>query len=175
VRLRNHGSGYGTVSKALHWLTVVALLAQFTVGYLMGSDDSGRGRGRGRGGESGRGRGRGGDDLDEGLLWVHVALGVTILLLAVLRVLWRRAVDLPPWAETLSETERRLAHWTERVLYLTLFVIPLSGLAMVLLDADLLWLHVTGHVMFFAALAAHVGLVLKHQVLDRDRLLQRML
>ena len=82
--LRSGDHGYGALAKTLHWLTVVALVAQFTIGYLLDVDDSGhgRGRGRGRGGESGRGRGRGGDDdggyLDDPgtLLTVHVLLGV---------------------------------------------------------------------------------------------------
>ena len=131
---------------------MLALAAQFAVGYAMDADDGGqgRGRGRGRGGDSGRGRGRGGDDggyLDDPdtLVKVHVALGLTILVLAVVRVVWRRVAGLPPWAEQLSPAQRRLAHWTERVLLATLFVIPLSGLALVASgDDDLVWIHVAG-------------------------------
>lgn len=184
MRMRNGEHGYGAVSKVLHWATVLALLAQFTVGYLMDVDDSGRGggRGRGRGGGSGRGRGRGGDDdvglaerLADPMVSVHVVLGLTILLLAVLRMTWRRLDSLPPWAEGLSGGERRLAHVTERVLLPALVLMPASGIAVLLGDDDLLWLHVTSHVVFFAALAAHVGLVLKHTLVDRDRLLARML
>jgi cytochrome b561 len=180
--LHNGEHGYGVVSKLLHWATVLALLAQFTVGYLMDVDDSGRGRGRGRGGESGRGRGRGGDDdlglgerLSDPLVAVHVVLGLTILLLAVLRMTWRRIDGLPPWAQGLAPLERRLAHLTERVLLPMLVLMPLSGIAVLLGDDDLLWLHVASHVVFLTALAAHVGLVLKHTLVDRDRLLARML
>lgn len=168
-------AGYHPATKALHWLTVLALAAQFAVGYQMDADDSGRGRGRGRGrgGESGRGRGRGGESggyLDDPdiLLKVHVALGLTILVLAVARVVWRRVAGLPPWAEQLTQTQRRVATWTERVLLMTLFVIPLSGLALVASgDDDLVWLHVTGHVLFLAALLAHVGLVAWRGLLPR--------
>jgi cytochrome b561 len=181
-------AGYGRVAKVLHWATVVALLAQFTVGYLMEVDDgSGRCRGRGRSGESGRGRGRGGED--EGyadvaerlaawpadLLAWHVVLGVSVLLLAVTRLVWRRRHGLPPWAETLSATERRTAHWTERALLTLLFVVPASGLGLLVVGDDLVAVHVASHVAFFVALAAHVGLVLKHQLVDRDGLLRRML
>jgi cytochrome b561 len=42
-------------------------------------------------------------------------------------------------------------------------------------DDTLLTAHVTTHVVFFCVLALHVGLVLKHQLVDRDRLLGRML
>jgi cytochrome b561 len=181
VRLRNDDAGYGAVTKSLHWLTVAALACQFTVGYLMDPGGQGRGRGRGRGGESGRGRG-GDDDYafgfdsgDDALLTVHVILGVSILTLAVLRLIWRRSTPLPPWAPGLSEGERSLATWTERALYLCLFLIPLSGLSLVLVSDDLLPLHVAAHFLFFGALALHLGLVLKHQLLDRDRLLRRMI
>ena len=45
-------SGYGRVTKSLHWMTVVALVTQFTIGYTMEAD--GRGRGRGAGGAGNR-------------------------------------------------------------------------------------------------------------------------
>jgi cytochrome b561 len=35
TRLRNGPHGYGLVTKFLHWATVVLLLAQFVVGYVM--------------------------------------------------------------------------------------------------------------------------------------------
>lgn len=106
-----------------------------------------------------------------------------------------RATPLPPWAEDLTEAERRIEHRVEQALYGTLFLIPLTGLGLVLLSGEqwglgpgeweapwqladddvLLAAHVTTHVVFFVTLAIHVGQVLKHQVVDRDRLLNRML
>lgn len=169
---------YGRVARWLHWLTVAALGLQFAIGYALDVGGQGRGRGRGRGGGPGRGRGRGGEDLDvlgDGLLTVHVALGLTILALALARLWWRRRQGLPPWAATLSAGERALAHWTERALYALLVLIPATGLWLVLVSDDAVALHVAGHVAFFVALAAHVGLVLKHQLVDRDGLLWRML
>jgi cytochrome b561 len=184
VKLRNDGEGYGLVTKTLHWLTVVALIAQFVIGYLLDDDGGhGRGRGRGRGEDSGHGRSRGGDDDfplgfgvgDDSLVTVHVILGLTILTLAVTRLAWRRATSLPAWAPGLSSTERKLATWTERALYACLVLMPLTGLSLLLVSDDLLVLHVTTHIVFFAALAAHLGLVLKHQLITQDRLLNRML
>jgi cytochrome b561 len=164
----------------LHWTTVLALVAQFTIGYSLGvGGGRGRGRGRGRSRESGRGRGRGrGGDLDifeDGLLTAHVVLGVSILILAIVRLLWRRRTTLPPWAPTLSAAERTLAHWTERALYLALFLVPGTGLWLVLVSDDAVALHIAAHVLLYAAFAAHLGLVLKHQLIDRDHLLRRML
>jgi cytochrome b561 len=177
--LRNGPDGYGSVSKTLHWTTVLAVLAQFVVGYSMEVDDGGhgRGRGRGRGGESGRGRGRGGDDggdddlglFDGGfdLVDLHVLLGLVILALVLVRVVWRATTPLPPWDERLTAGNRRFVHATEVTLLALLVVVPLTGLALVLGDDDLLPLHVAAHVAFFAALAAHLGMVLGKRLLPR--------
>lgn len=178
-RWRNGQHGYGVVTRTLHWLIVVMITSQFVIGYLLDGDGSGRGRGRGRSGEPGRGRGRGGDDVpfgDDTLLTVHVVLGTTILVVAVIRLVWRAKTPLPPWAPTLSAHERRLAHWTERALYACMFTIPITGLWLVVGDDDrVLTAHIATHIVFFVAVTAHVGLVAKHQLLDRDRLLRRMI
>jgi cytochrome b561 len=174
---------YRPLTKFLHWAMVVAFGVQFAIGYRLDADGGGHGRGRGRGrGEGsghGRGRGRGGDGLDvfgdDTLLTVHVMLGVTILVLAAVRLYWRRRVGLPPWAPTLTAPERTFEHWTERAMYALMFAVPLTGLAVVLGSDDLVALHVATHLAFFAVVAGHIGLVLKHQVIERDRLLRRML
>ncbi len=88
---------------------------------------------------------------------------------------WRRRTPLPPWAAGLVAGERVLAHWTERALYVLQFAIPLTGLWLVLVSDDAVAVHVATHLAFFAAIAAHVGLVAKHQLVDRDGLLRRML
>lgn len=171
---RNRPGGYGAVTKTLHWVTVVVLLAQFALGYLMDVDDSsGSGRGRGRSGESGRGRGRGGEDdgyavLDDTVLTVHVALGVTLVVLAVTRLVWRRLDRLPDWADELSATQRRVAPWVERALLGALVLMPATGVVLVRGgDDDLVPLHVASHVVFFTALAGHLFLNLRPAVLRR--------
>lgn len=177
--LRNGAHGYGLVTKSLHWLMMLAILAQFVIGFTMDAGESGRGRGRGRGEGSGRGRGRGGGYEpfgDDRLLTIHVILGGTILTLAVIRLIWRLTTPLPPWAATLADGERRLAHWTERALYVLMFAIPVTGLWLIIADDDdARWPHVLTHIAFFVVFVLHISLVLKHQLLDRDRLLRRML
>lgn len=186
MQLRDDVQGYGVVTKVLHWAMVAALAVQFVVGYAMErADDLLDGPvDRWLGGE---------DDL---LLIVHAAIGTGILGLAVIRVLWRRLTPLPTWAEGLSKTERRVAHRVEQVLYSLMFLIPLTGLSLVLAsgeDWDLGWrgewrapwewidddillaVHIATHLAFFTALSVHVGMVFKHQFVDRDRLLNRML
>jgi cytochrome b561 len=180
-RLRNDEHGYGLVTKSLHWLVAGAIALQFIIGYVMDPGGGGRGRGRGRGGESGQGRGRGGDEGydifgDDALVSAHVVLGATILTLATIRLVWRRTTPLPPWAPGLSPFERTLATWTERALYVAMFAVPLTGLVLVLSGDDaVLPLHIAAHIVFFVAFAFHIGLVLKHQFVDRDHLVRRML
>lgn len=167
------------ITKSLHWLVVGLITCQFVIGYLLDIGGRGRGRGRGRSGESGRGRGRGGDYEpfgDDTLLTIHVLLGATILVVVAIRLAWRLTTPLPPWATALSPGERRVAHWTERMLYVCMFAIPITGLWLVASDDDqVIIAHVGSHIVFFVAITAHVALVLKHQLLDRDRLLRRMI
>ncbi|MDX1511027.1 MAG: cytochrome b/b6 domain-containing protein [Nitriliruptorales bacterium] len=176
---------YGLVARTLHWVMFLALVAQFLLGWSIERAD-GLLEGlvdRWLGGEQ---------DL---LVVAHAALGAAIIVLALVRLGWRRFHGLPPWAAGLSAFERRLASTVERVLYTLMFAIPVSGLALLfgsgedwdlgdrrweapleLADDEvLLAVHIATHVIFFVTLALHVGLVLKHQLIDRDRLLRRML
>lgn len=182
---RNGPEGYGWVTKTLHWLTVVLIAGQFVVGYSMdldgGCDPPGERRSGGDTSERAEARmdrledrceaAAGRLDVVSGpvdLLELHIGLGVTILALGVARVLWRRVSGLPPWSEALSEGQRRLVHWTERVLLTLLFAVPLSGLALVLSGDDgVLPLHIGAHVAFFVALAAHLATNLRPVVLRR--------
>lgn len=181
-RLRNSELGYGLVTKSLHWLTVLALLTQFAVGYWMTNVDEVL--------EPLRSGGDRGDDDAGGLalLPIHIGLGLGIMGLAAIRLVWRLTTPLPPWAEQLSAVERKVATTVERVFYALLFVIPASGLALVLFSGEdwelsgdreyraplelidhdiLLGLHITSHVIFFAALAVHLTLVAKNRLLRR--------
>ena len=182
---RNGPDGYGWVTKVLHWMTLVAVVGQLTVGYSLdldgGCDPAGEDRSGGDTSERVEERldrveercEAAADRLDLvsgplDLPELHLLLGLTILTLALVRVGWRRVSGLPPWSEHLSEGQRRLAHWTERALLTLLFVVPLSGLALLAVGDDaVLPLHVGAHVAFFIALAAHLSTNLRPAVLRR--------
>src|SRR5690606_21208216 len=105
----------------------------------------------------------------------HVLLGLLVLTLAVTRVVWRRTTPLPPWAEHLRARERTPEAWLEKALLLLLFVVPLTGLLLVAGETDWLPVHVAAQIAFLAVLPVHLGLVLKHTVVQRHRHLARML
>lgn len=183
--LRNGPHGYGVVTKVLHWATVVAVAAQFVVGYLLDLDDACDPLGEElSGGDTSDALEERLDRLEErcearadaydllgggfDLAELHLLLGLTVLTLALLRLLWRRASGLPPWSDHLSSRERRVVHVTERVLLALLVVVPLTGLVLVATGDDAwLPLHVASHVAFFVTLAAHLFTNLRPRILRR--------
>lgn len=176
---------YGTVTKLLHWLTVVLLVAQFVLGYGMESfaealyeeDSSGRG--------SGGDRVRAGDDQ---LVFAHAWLGGAILALTVVRLVWRWTTRLPEWSDRLTQADRWLEAWSEKLLYVTLFVIPISGIALLYFSGEerevanrsewlppfdvvphgaMLVLHIVGHLIFYAFLTLHIFIALRRRTVTR--------
>jgi cytochrome b561 len=190
--LRNDEHGYGQVTKGLHWLTLLLMSAQFTIGYAMDAD-AGADRADARidarekacDSENDAAEERCEEaadrqedaikddeyrvfDGDFDLVDLHVVLGLAILALALARTAWRIGTPLPPWDERLGPLDRRVQNATELVLIGTQYVIPISGLWLILADDDdVLPLHVAGHIAFFVALAVHVALVLRRGTLAR--------
>lgn len=178
-------AGYRTSQKVLHWLTVLAVAAQFAVGYNLDLDDECDPPWEDRsGGDTSDAEEERLDRLEDAcearaddydllgggfdLAEVHLLLGLAVLALGVVRPLWRRVAGLPPWSEHLSAGRRRLATWTERALMTLLVVVPLTGLVLVGTGDDA-WvpLHVGAHVAFFVALAAHLVTNLRPAILRR--------
>jgi len=118
-----------------------------------------------------------GNAVEDGLTLpeLHVSLGLLVIVLAAARLLWRRTTPLPPWAEHLSHRERRLEGRLEKLMLALLVAVPASGLLLVAAGDEWLPVHVTAQIAFLVAVALHVGLVLRHTVVRRDRHLSRML
>jgi cytochrome b561 len=173
VRLRNGERGYGLVTKVLHWLTVLALVGQLFLGYAM--DDLSEWYAGER-------------DAEDALVFLHAWWGVGIIVLVTVRLLWRRLTPLPPWSDRLSPQDRVWQHRLEMNLYALLYVVPGTGLALLLLTgeeretlADPEWtppfdlvdedvlvaLHVASHVALYLVVAAHVALATRRRTVGR--------
>ena len=215
--LRNGEHGYGGVTKFLHWLTVAAIVGQFTVGWSMEADDEALDREKDRidaledaGKDQAKSQGDAAEDafkdeidrledqldareddyvsaafsdvfsgnfLDDGLSLpeIHVLLGLSIMALGLVRVVWRVATPLPPWAHYLRPGERRLESLLEKALLALLFVVPGTGLLLIAGESDWLPVHIAAQLVLLGVIAVHVGLVLSHTVVRRDGQLWRML
>jgi cytochrome b561 len=181
--LLNTPAGYGALTKACHWIVAALFALQLASGPVMV-----------RIGETATVAGLGQNDLYN---W-HKTLGLVALAVVLVRIWARRAGTLPDWAPVLSEGERRAVHQAERALYLAMVAMPVSGFVYVMaggygvllaglwplpnpigrweaLALGAKWLHVGGAVLLAAALALHLGIVLRHALLLRDGLLRRML
>ncbi len=139
----------------------------------------------------------------------HKSVGITVLGLAILRLLWRVAHRPPPLPSTYPAWEKTSAHAAHVALYVVIFGLPLSGWL-----HDSAWTGAATHPMFlfglvpwprlwffqglddsakdhwhavlftvhkafgyalYGLLALHVLGALKHQFIDKEPELQRML
>lgn len=100
---------YSAVAIALHWIIALALVWQLTLGFgLENLPRSERGAAMG----------------------VHKSLGLTILLLSLLRLGWRLTHRPPPLPAGIPGWERALAQATHVAFYVILIGAPLGGWAM---------------------------------------------
>jgi cytochrome b561 len=174
---RNSSLRYGWVAQGLHWGILALLILQVTLGKIA-------------------------DDLPVGLerlalMSRHKSVGITILALAVIRLAWRW-IDSPPPPTSMPRWQAiasRLNHWG---LYALLFALPVTGWLMssaanrpvswfgvaqlpdfVAPDAGLKEVFEEAHELLvnvlYVLVALHVLAALKHQFIDRDGLLMRML
>ncbi len=107
MAVRNSPRRWGSFAQLLHWVIVALILLQVTLALIA-------------------------DDLPLGMkklamLARHKSVGITILGLAVIRLLWRWTNPTPALPDGLKPYERFLAHFTHAALYLLLFAMPLSG------------------------------------------------
>jgi cytochrome b561 len=183
VQIYNRPTGYGVLTKTLHWLIAALFAFQFLAGHFMvrlPAQTSQLGL-----------------RLDTWFNW-HKSIGLVALAVALLRLWNRRQGKLPAWAPTLTTAEQRFIHRAEQALYAAMLVMPLSGLVYVMaggygvllfgiwplpnpigsaptLAAIAKWLHIGAGWLLAVSLAGHIGLVLRHQLWLRDGLLRRML
>ena len=175
--LRNTADRYGLVAQALHWAVVALILVQVTLAFIAKNLPL--------------------SPAKVGVLANHKSFGITILALATIRLLWRLGnpppapLPMPRWQLAAS----RVSHFT---LYALLFAMPLTGWLMssaanypvswfglaqlpdlVAPDGALKRGLIDVHHLLAKALIAlalvHVAAALKHQFIDRDGLLLRML
>lgn len=158
----------------LHWLIAALLLANVVIAFTM--EDA------------------------RGLMPLHKSIGITVLLLTLVRIGWRLTHAAPPLPTTLPSWERLVARVTHGAFYLLLLVMPLLGWASAssgkwgtgALFGVIPWFdlpigkshdlheamgeaHELAAYLTIALIVLHVAGALKHQLIDRNAMLSRML
>jgi len=163
----------------LHWLIALLIIATFTLGLVM-TDIPG---------------------ITPTKLkyfnW-HKWAGVTVLLLATLRLLWRLLRHPPAYADDMPAWQRGAAHGLHWLLYLLMFAVPLSGYFYSLATGyPIVWfgvielpvlmgpdpalkpvlkaVHYWLNMLLAGLVGLHVAAAFKHLFVDRDGVMARML
>lgn len=177
MTLTNTARRYGLVPQLLHWIVLALIVAQ----YLLAESAEAMKL-----------------EADEAAMmgW-HMSVGLTVLLLAFVRVAWR-LLDRPPPPLPMPAWQRRAASLVHWALYVLLFAMPLTGWITASAEgATISWFGLAdlpqlampsesiedvfheAHELLFNVLlglvALHILAALKHQFIDRDGLLWRML
>ena len=175
---RNTDGYYGLTAQLLHWSVVALIVIQF--GLVLIFHDMPLGL--------------------EKIAWIvrHKAVGMTILVLAIVRLSWRLFNPPPPLPVHMKPYERRLAHASHVSLYILIFAIPLSGWVMSslagipvsyfgLFDIPVLTrpdkalveaskqVHEILNVILVITACLHIGAAFYHHGFKRDDVLTRML
>jgi len=169
---------YSTVAIILHWAISALIIANFVIVFM--AEDLAK---------------------PEKMMWMgwHKSFGISILLLAVLRIIWRLVNPVPPLNPEHKAWERTLARTIHSLFYILLIAIPVAGWLMVSgygsPAASVLGIavpelpvsdpkavggvaHELHEILAFAMLGLlvlHVAGALKHHFIDRDNTLARML
>lgn len=173
---------YSGTARLLHWLTVALLAVQFPVGFYMAY--------------------RGNtlnvwDSLTNTMYSGHKLSGLVILLIVVLRLLYRTTQGAPPDEPTLEPWQRWVGHLNHWLLYALLVAAPIAGYvgvalfpaldifglfklpALVSPDKEAAKTALAVHMALVLALAAlialHVGAALYHYLIRKDDVLGRMI
>ncbi len=176
---KNSNNHYGVVSKLLHWMIALTVIALFTLGLWM-------------------------VDLDYYHSWynrapdIHRSIGVLLMIAMLLRLLWLLYADKPKPLASHQRWEVVLAKITHLLLYLLIFAIGVTGYLISTADGRAVevfdwfslpssgeWVEdqedVAGEVhellaftLIFLAVI-HAVAALKHHFFDKDSTLKRMM
>lgn len=169
------GLRYNRTARALHWAAAVLILANLASGFAK-------------------------DAL--GGTWnvvpLHKSIGLTVLILGIVRLVWRLAHPAPPLPDTMPPWQLALAKAVHAVFYALIIVVPLTGWVMSSASKyPLSWFGLVtwpkfavtresaayaiaheGHELlgfgFAALVVVHVAAALYHHFVVRDHLLSRM-
>ena len=186
MQLKNSSSRYGVVAQTLHWLIAALIVVQW---FLAESAEA-------AGAEKETHPAAALQQL--AILARHKSVGLTIFALAIIRLIWRFVAPPPPLPNTMSRWQVAFAKATHFGFYALLFLMPMSGLVMTAaanfpvsyfglftipnvvapneaLEEVMKHRHHQLFTLLFVLAVIHIVAALKHQFVDRDDVLRKML
>ncbi len=135
---------YTRVAIVLHWLVAAGILANIALAWVWPHLA---------------------DERVRPAIDLHKSLGITVLGLAIMRLLWRATHRPPPLPTSYQRWELRASHVTHGLLYLLIFAMPLSGWIM-----DSAWKDAATHPMFLfgAVPSPRIGAIMRLNPAARD-------
>lgn len=174
----NTENKYTRVAVLLHWAIGLLILAQIALGFWM------------------EGLPKTPPGLRAGWFNLHKSIGIVVGLLVLVRIYWRVTHRPPELPSSLAVWQKKLSHAAHHLLYVLMVLIPVSGFMgsayskypikffglelpkFFEYDHDLKEfygeIHETTVWVLIAVLALHILAALKHRLIDKDTILQRM-
>lgn len=127
---------------------------------------------------------------------LHKSLGITLLLVIAIRLFVRIRKGSPAFPASMREWEVKFAEITHKILYVLMLAVPLLGVATAVYskygikwfglqlvagldNAGLRDIYKEGHEIvgwiLLAVIVLHVAAAIKHKVIDKDDIMERML
>jgi cytochrome b561 len=150
-------TGYSGIQIALHWLIAVLIL----VAWL-----------------SGEGAEEAMEAVEEGgtVGFVpHVAFGLAILTLVLVRILVRLSRGAPAAPGVPGSLSVLAADWGHRLIYLLMIAVPLGGASVFFLGLEVGEIHGLAANLLMLVVLGHALMALYHQYVLKDGLLRRMM
>ena len=105
----------------------------------------------------------------------HVAIGLAILALVVVRVLVRLSRGAPAAPGVPGSLSVMAADWGHRLIYLLMVAVPLGGISVFFLGLDVGEIHELAANILMLVVLGHALMALYHQYVLKDGLLRRMM
>jgi len=152
--------GYSGLQILLHWLIAALVLFQLIFGESMVSVVDALEEGKVP------------DPTDQALATAHYWVGISVLVLVVLRIILRLAQGAPaPAGDGWQRVAAKLVHV---IFYLLLVAVPATGLMALYVSDEFGDIHALGKPIFIAFIVLHALGALYHQFKLRDGALRRM-
>ena len=156
-------SSFSTAQRSLHWLMAVLIATQVFTGQFFGGPHE-------------HASGATAVDVPPPPILAHIAVGVSILLLAVARLILRFLKGAPESPKEEPRVFQLAAKAGHIALYALMLMMPITGLTAMFGDVELAGKIHGGplKLLLFTLVAVHVGAVLVHQFYWKTDILRRM-